>query len=360
MTNVRLESVSKSFGNVVAVDNVSLDVTSGSFLTLLGPSGCGKTTILRLIAGFLRPDSGSIFIGNELVNLKKPYRRNTGLVFQNYALFPHMTVFKNICFGLEMKQSSRSETYDRVSKVLHLVRLEGLETRYPRQLSGGQQQRVALARAIVTEPEVLLLDEPLSNLDLVIRHQMRAEIKRIQSELGVTTVYVTHDQGEALSMSDEVAVVKDGKIVQVGDPLRIYEKPADEFVASFIGDANFFTGRVTEEVEDAFRVVVDENLLLVIPRDRVTLKVGDSVVLFARPEAIRLLSLADAMNPAVKYETATISDRTFLGSMTRYMVELGSIHFNVDVQNLGTKVYSKGEKVACVFDPAAFNVFAAS
>jgi spermidine/putrescine transport system ATP-binding protein len=236
--DVVLDGVTKHFGSTVAVDAIELEVQRGEFVSLLGPSGCGKTTTLRLIAGFEQPDSGQIRIGNEDVEGKPPYRRDVNTVFQSYALFPHLRVLDNVAYGLRHRGLAKPDREQRAREMLELVRLEGVERRKPSELSGGQQQRVALARALVMKPKVLLLDEPLGALDLSVRKQLQIELKRIQSEVGVTFIYVTHDQDEALAMSDRVAVMNEGKIEQVGTPGEIYDHPASEFVASFIGDTN--------------------------------------------------------------------------------------------------------------------------
>ena len=236
--DVALEGVTKRFGSTVAVDSIDLEVERGEFVSLLGPSGCGKTTTLRLIAGFEQPDGGRIRIGNEDVEGKPPYRRDVNTVFQSYALFPHLRVLDNVAYGLRHRGLGKPEREQRSREMLELVRLKDVEARKPSELSGGQQQRVALARALVMNPKVLLLDEPLGALDLSVRKQLQIELKRIQSEVGVTFVYVTHDQDEALAMSDRVAVMNEGRIEQIGTPGEIYDKPATEFVASFIGDTN--------------------------------------------------------------------------------------------------------------------------
>ncbi|WP_457754221.1 ABC transporter ATP-binding protein [Thermococcus sp.] len=237
MVSVELRGILKTLGDF-RLEIESLKAKEGEFLTLLGPSGCGKTTTLRIIAGFEKPDKGEVLFNGRVMNEIPPYERNIGIVFQDYALFPHMTVFKNIAFGLELRKLPREEIEEKVRQALKLVGLEGLENRYPEQLSGGQQQRVALARALVIEPEVLLLDEPLSNLDAKIRERLRGEIKRIQKELSITTIYVTHDQEEAMAISDRIAVMNDGRIEQVGMPLELYYHPKTEFVAKFLGLSN--------------------------------------------------------------------------------------------------------------------------
>ena len=239
MVNVQLVNVTKRFEEIVATDHVNLNIKEGEFFTLLGPSGCGKTTTLRLIAGFYTPDEGEIFFGNTLMNSVPPFKRNTGMVFQNYAIFPHMNVFNNVAYGLKIRKMKYKNLKKRVLEALELVRLGDLEKRLPSQLSGGQQQRIALARALVIEPDVLLFDEPLSNLDAKLRIEMRTEIKKIQKRLKITSIYVTHDQEEALSISDRIAIMNNGSIQQVGSPKQVYTNPQNAFVADFIGQCSF-------------------------------------------------------------------------------------------------------------------------
>jgi ABC-type Fe3+/spermidine/putrescine transport system ATPase subunit len=241
---IEIQDVTKRFGAVAAVDRVDLTVADGELFTLLGPSGCGKTTLLRLLAGFYQPDAGTIRFGERVVNGLPPYERRIGMVFQNYALWPHMTVADNIGYGLRLRKLAAAEVEARLQEGLRKVNLTGFEARYPGQLSGGQQQRVALARALVLNPDILLLDEPLSNLDAKIRIQVRAEIRRLQQELRITTIYVTHDQEEALSLSDRVAVMRDGHVLQVGPPKELYERPRTRFVADFVGTNNLVPGEV--------------------------------------------------------------------------------------------------------------------
>jgi len=247
VSNLRIENLTKKFDDVLAVDNISLNVADGEFVTLLGPSGCGKTTTLRTIAGFYHPDEGEIYFGDKIMNNIPPNKRNTAMCFQSYALFPHMTVWDNISFGLKMQKIPLEEQKARIAKVLGMLSLEKLDKRKPGQLSGGQQQRVALARAIVTEPQVLLFDEPLSNLDAKLRVQVRVEIREMQKRLGITSIYVTHDQDEALAISDRIVVMSQGKIEQIGDPYTIYRNPETSFVAGFIGLANIFEGTIVQK-----------------------------------------------------------------------------------------------------------------
>jgi len=277
MVSVELREILKRWeGFELKVD---LKVREGEFLTLLGPSGCGKTTTLRIIAGLEKPDSGRVFFGDRDVTGLEPYERNIGIVFQDYALFPHMTVFKNIAFGLEMKKLPRNEIGRRVNWALELVGMRGLENRYPEQLSGGQQQRVALARALVVEPEVLLLDEPLSNLDAKIRERLRSEIRKIQHELGITTIYVTHDQEEAMATSDRIAVMNVGRIEQVGEPLELYYKPRTEFVARFLGTSNILKLKAENGVARlgniVFEVHTDGTVKVFFRPENVLIRNGD-------------------------------------------------------------------------------------
>ncbi len=288
MSFVQLEHVWKVFGETTAVNDVSLDVKKGEFLSLLGPSGCGKTTTLRIIAGFEHPTKGSVFIKGELVNDVPPYLRNTGMVFQNYALFPHKTVYDNIAFGLKYRHFPKAQIKDKVKQALELVQLPGLEARYPKQLSGGQQQRVALARALVIEPDVLLLDEPLSNLDAKLRAQMRIELKQIQRRIGITTIFVTHDQEESMTLSDRTVVMDQGSIVEEGSPFQLYEEPKSQFVASFIGQSNFIDGKISEIGERDMKVSLSAGPLLTVPRQNEFRK-GDDVTAFVRYERLEVL-----------------------------------------------------------------------
>ncbi len=287
---VRIAGVRKRFGNVIAADGIDLEIAEGEFFTMLGPSGSGKTTLLRMIAGFERPDEGTIELAGADVTGRPPYLRDVNTVFQDYALFPHMTVVENVEYGLRVRKVARMDRRERARRALDLVRLSDLGARRPVQLSGGQRQRVALARAIVNEPEVLLLDEPLGALDLKLRQEMQTELKRIQREVGITFVYVTHDQEEALTMSDRVAVMNQGRIEQLGAPTDVYERPATEFVAGFIGVSNL------------------------IERDGRRLTV--------RPEKIRILDPADPEPAGGRVEAGEIVEVTYLGVLTRYTIAL--------------------------------------
>lgn len=309
-----LRDVTKRFGEVIAVDSVSLSVRRGEFMTLLGPSGCGKTTLLRIIAGFETPDAGRVTLGGQDVTDVPPYRRDVTTVFQHYALFPHMNVFDNVAFGLERKGVARQETRRRVEVALEMVRLSGLQQRQPSELSGGQQQRVALARALVLEPRVLLLDEPLAALDLKLRKQMQLELKGLQRRLGISFIYVTHDQEEALTMSDRIAVMNAGRIEQLGHSEEIYERPATEFVAGFIGISNVIEGQV--EAASNERLVINIGGARVCTKG-VGFEVGQQARLLVRPEKISISSDASEQSLAAKIESAI-----YLGESTQWQVSI--------------------------------------
>jgi len=314
-----LQNLVKRFGKVVAVDGVSLDVQKGEFVTLLGPSGSGKTTILNMIAGFIQPSSGQILLNEKDLTFKPPHQRNIGMVFQSYALFPHLTVLDNVAFPLRMRKRDKEETARRVESILDLVGLAGFGERYPRQLSGGQRQRVALARALVFEPPLLLMDEPLGALDKQLRERMQLEIKRIQRELGITTLYVTHDQSEALTMSDRIAVIHDGKWVQVGNPLEIYQTPGDRFVADFIGESNFLNGQITEVGTAWWVIKTDHGLDIKVSAPRsVTGRAGDQATVALRPERIAVFPEGDLDNVIV----GKVTEKVGLGDVNRYYVQL--------------------------------------
>ena len=306
------ESFDQPGNKVVAVDHVSLDVEKGELVTLLGPSGCGKTTLLRMIAGFEDPTSGDIYLSGQRVNDLPPNQRNAAMVFQSYALFPHLNVLENVVFGLRLQRIPADEVTKRGEKVLELVGLGGLGERATSQLSGGQQQRVALARAIVMEPRILLFDEPLSNLDAKLREQMRLEIRQLQQRLGITSVYVTHDQAEAMSMSDRIVVMNHGRIMQVGAPLDIYARPLNRFVADFIGKVNFLTAHVTGPQQ----VELLNHTLTVLDLDNRA--IGQEVILTIRPEAINILTSGEGL-------PGKITRATFLGGLMEYEVEVDGL-----------------------------------
>lgn len=332
--DLELFDVRRTFGSTVAVDDLSLKVMKGEFLFLLGPSGCGKTTTLRMIAGFIRPEKGQISIRGKEVSGVPAHKRGLGMVFQDYALFPHMSVFYNLTFGLRMRKVKRAEWKDRVARALELVQLEGMEERYPKQLSGGQQQRVALARALVIEPTVLLLDEPLSNLDLKLRQSMRVELRQLQERLGITTIFVTHDQEEALSMGDRIAVMEAGRINQLGTPKEIYESPKSRFIADFIGESNFFKGRVAEITETGQAVVSVEEGFNVVGNAPEGIELGQEVSVAVRPEKIRLLEQSAKEYP--NCQPASILSAVFIGSYNRFQLSLpGDAMCVVQQQNAG-------------------------
>lgn len=348
--SLRLEGITKRFGPVVAVRDFHLTVEEGEFVSLLGPSGCGKTTILRCIAGFEQPDSGQIYLYGRQVNHVPPERRDVGMVFQSYALFPNMTVAQNIAFPLMIQRRPRSEQMQRVAELLNLIQLQGLENRYPRQLSGGQQQRVALARALAKQPKVLLLDEPLSALDAKIREELRVEIRRIQRALAITTIYVTHDQEEALSISDRVVVMNQGIIQQVDAPTHIYRRPATLFVAQFVGTNNLFPGQVLDDSQFRWR----DRIFRVA--DAARWSAGAPAVLVVRPEAMGL-ALAEEQIPAgFNFLPAQVEPLTFLGSTVRVTLRAeGNTLIRVDLPADAATHLSLGQQ-AFVYFPAEAGV----
>ena len=333
--DVRLDRVSKLFGDVAAVDDLSLDVEEGEFFSLLGPSGCGKTTTLRMIGGFEDPTYGTIYLGELDVTDLPPYRRDVNTVFQSYALFPHLDVFENVAFGLRRKKVPKDEVERRVRESLALVDLEGFDQRKPPQMSGGQQQRVALARALVNQPKVLLLDEPLGALDLKLRKQMQLELKRIQQEVGITFIYVTHDQEEALTMSNRLAVMRHGRIEQLGGPEEVYEHPATEFVAGFLGASNLLDGEVVSmNGTSTVRLATGE----VIRADGADLPAdaGPSVRVGVRPEKIAIVSADEEATAGSNHVVGTVRMSTYIGVNYQYKVEgPGGHELTVFVQNQG-------------------------
>jgi len=340
--DIEVRDVTKRFGDVVAVDNVSFNIEKGEFFAFLGPSGCGKTTILRMISGFETPSEGDIYIGGEVMTRVPAFRRPTNLVFQQLSLFPHMSVFKNIAFGLEMKRTSKGQIKKAVFEVLELVELEGFAERRIHQLSGGQQQRVAIARALVNHPTVLLLDEPLGALDLKLRNQMQLELKRIQREVGTTFIYVTHDQGEALTMSNRIAVMNNGIIEQIGESDNIYEHPQTVFVANFIGATNLIDGRVSS-VDDIKAVITSKDLPISVS-GQAGLHKGHNAFISVRPEKIRI---GEQLSDLDNIYSGVVEEAIYHGELTLYTIAVENRHrLTVKVQNADMKgSYPQGTRL---------------
>lgn len=345
-TELELINVTKKFGDVVAADAVSFQVKVGEFFFLLGPSGCGKTTTLRLIGGLEKADEGIIKIKGDVVNAVPPYKRPTATVFQNWALFPHKSVYDNIAFGLRMKKVPKGEIRKKVKEFLDLARLSGYENRMPSQLSGGEQQRVALARALITNPALLLLDEPLSNLDLRLRQQMRTEIKQIQRQTGITTIFVTHDQTEAMSMADRIAVMVDGRIEQIGTAIQMYENPKSEFVAGFIGETNFFCGKVSS-IKGTKAIIKTNSGLPLIIQNETNLAEGDKVAISIRPEDVEIFKGKGV--PRENTFIGKIYQKAYLGSYARYHIRLDNENtIFVDkkiISGARERMYAIGDKI---------------
>jgi spermidine/putrescine ABC transporter ATP-binding subunit len=341
---VELINITKKFGNVIAVDKVGLHIEEGDFLALLGPSGSGKTTTLIMIAGFEAPDKGDIQINRESVLDVPPHKRNIGMVFQNYALFPHLNVYENIKFPLKMRKIKKSEMRDKVERTLDLVKLPGLENRYPGQLSGGQQQRIALARALVYDPPLLLMDEPLGALDKKLRDHMQLELKQIQRKTGTTVIYVTHDQEEALNMSNKIAVMKDGQIIQVGSPEEVYEKPSSSFVAGFMGDSNFVEGELLNYEEGIIYIKIRNDKVIKVKSDKCP--DGKKAKISIRPTKIKIEQNNDHDNDFVHLK-GLIDDLRYIGEAIEYRVNIGTeILFTVKQQiREGIKRQKKGQEV---------------
>ncbi len=346
---VKLDHISKIYQDpktgkdFYAVHDVALDIAPGSFVTLLGPSGCGKTTTLRMIAGFESPDEGEIYLGGEPINALTPNKRDTAMVFQSYALFPHYNVFDNVAYGLRLRHVPKQEIQRRVTDILRLVELSGMEQRMTNQLSGGQQQRVALARALVVEPGVLLFDEPLSNLDAKLRVQMRTEIRRIQQALGITAVYVTHDQSEAMSISDQIILMKSGVIAQMGTPMEIYYHPNSEFVADFIGECNFLKGKAGFSAGGLTKVQLPSGSVTVAADQ--TREPGSDCEIVLRPEAI---AISDSGTLPCVVELSC-----FMGSYQNYHVRVGDTLVKItDNCPVNKRIFGVGEKAFISFDPS--------
>jgi iron(III) transport system ATP-binding protein len=352
MARIQIENLSKHYagGQLAAVQSLNLDIADNRFVTLLGPSGCGKTTTLRLIAGYLKPDTGTIRVNETIVSspdgVTPPDRRGMGMVFQNYAVWPHKTVFENVSFGLMIRRLPAQQIRDKVMAMLDLVGLQGLDARLPSQLSGGQQQRVALARSLVVEPGILLLDEPLSNLDAKLRERMRSELKQIQRRTGITFVYVTHDQAEALALSDEIAVMHLGVLQQYGSPRDIYSRPTNRVVADFMGQVNFVPARVV----DGRSVTIEGGPTLAVDVPT-SLAVGAAVDLAVRPENIRLVGSGNGASLPGR-----VAELTFIGNMNEYIVATET-EGRLRVQTHPTILFGVGDPVALEFDPRQCTVF---
>ena len=346
---VRLEGVSKIYLDpktnkpFKAVDSINLNIQPGEFVTLLGPSGCGKTTTLRMIAGFESPDEGEIYLGDEAINELTPNKRDTAMVFQSYALFPHMNIFDNVAYGLKLRHVPKAEIRTKVFDMLKLVGLEGMENRFTNQLSGGQQQRVALARALIVEPGVLLFDEPLSNLDAKLRVYMRTEIRRIQQQFGITAVYVTHDQSEAMSISDQIIIMNKGVIAQMGTPQEIYYSPASEFVADFIGEANFLKVKVDGVEGDVVNVNLN-GVRFPVKRPAGAVAKGEEHTLMLRPEGVRV------SDHGILPCKVVLS--CFMGSYQNYHVMVGDTLVRItDNHPVGRRIFNVGEEAYLDFSP---------
>jgi spermidine/putrescine ABC transporter ATP-binding subunit len=350
-TILRLENVHKQFENLQVLKDYNLEMNVGEFLTLLGPSGCGKTTTLNLVAGFLHPDSGTIYLRGESVNNVAPRKRNLSMVFQTWALFPHMTAYENVAFGLKMQRKTKNEIDRKVKEMLELVRLPGVSNKYPSQLSGGMRQRLALARALAVEPSILLLDEPLSNLDAALRKEMQVELKRIHDELQVTTLFVTHNQEEALVMSDRIAVMRDGVIVRMDAPRELYNDPQSKFVCKFMGDVNIFECQI-KEITDAEMIVQSKTIRLTVPV-RKGCRVDEEITVAVRPETI-----------GVSKEPASHADNSLKGIVKQLIYNGNSIQYYLEVANkeVMTLDYQKavgslpgkGDNVFAEFESSSF------
>jgi spermidine/putrescine transport system ATP-binding protein len=351
--DVRLERVSKLFGDVAAVDDLSIDIAEGEFFSMLGPSGCGKTTTLRMIGGFEDPTMGTVYLGGRDVTDDPPFKRDVNTVFQSYALFPHLNVKENVAFGLRRKKIDDAEIERRVKEIMDLVDLVGFEDRKPPQMSGGQQQRVAVARALVNHPKVLLLDEPLGALDMKLRKQMQLELKRIQQEVGITFIYVTHDQEEAMTMSNRLAVMRHGRIEQLGDPEFVYENPATEFVAGFLGASNLLEGELQGTSNGTATVALEAGGSVLVPSARIPSDASGTVKVGVRPEKISITRGAGEAPSGLNAVSGTVTMSTYIGVSHQYKVEApGGTTFTVYVQNLGVdEAPAQGEDVRLSWNP---------
>jgi len=331
--SLEIAGVTKRFGSFTAVNNVSLSIRPGEFFSLLGPSGCGKTTLLRMIAGFEQPDEGRLVLDGEDITALPPNERKVNTIFQSYALFPHMTLWDNIAYGLKIAGRSRRDIEQEVGKMLHLIQMEDHAYKKPDQISGGQKQRVAIARALINKPRLLLLDEPLAALDLKLRQRMLLELDSIHDEVGITFVYVTHDQGEAMSLSDRIAVMNGGRIEQIGKPGEIYEAPRSSFVAAFIGDTNFFEGIVSAEIDQDYNRTRVEGLGEVVCFNDKNIQLHAPVHLSVRPEKFRISRDRPADDPRFNVLSGVVEDIVYLGSHTRYWVRSGEYRISINQQH---------------------------
>ncbi len=348
---VQFKGILKRFGNVVAVEKMDFDIEEGSLVTLLGPSGCGKTTLLRMVAGLEEPTEGDIFIKGVRINDTPIHKRNLGMIFQNYALFPHKNIFDNVAFGLKYRDVPKEAVKEKVMGALKMVRLPGVENRMPHQLSGGQQQRIAMARAIVIEPDVLLMDEPLSALDENLREEMRREVDNLQQVLGVTTIFVTHDQREALSMSDKILVMKDGRKQQEGSPEAVYNEPANHFVADFLGHSNFIQGRVVDVGYRNVKVKIETGDVL-FAENKGGFSQGDSVEMIVRAQRFDAFP-KEEFEPVegMNHFEGHIKDRSYMGGEVSYFIELAADREIHVISMMRTRIYNIGEKVSVQVSP---------
>jgi len=348
---VQFKGILKRFGKIVAVEKMDFDIEEGSLVTLLGPSGCGKTTLLRMVAGLEEPTEGDILIKGVRVNDTPIHKRNLGMIFQNYALFPHKTIYDNVAFGLKYRDVSKNDIREKVTRALEMVRLPGVENRMPSQLSGGQQQRIAMARAIVIEPDVLLMDEPLSALDENLREEMRREVDNLQQMLGVTTIFVTHDQREALSMSDKILVMKSGRKQQEGSPETVYNEPANHFVADFLGHSNFIRGEVLNVDNHHINVKIETGDVL-FAENKGGFKKGDPVEMIVRAQRFDAFP-RDEFEPeeGMNHFEGRIKDRSYMGGEVSYFIELGAEREIHVISMMRTRIYDVGEDVSVQVSP---------
>ena len=350
MAILKVKNLNKNFGKVKAVQEVTFEATEGKVLSLLGPSGCGKTTTLRCIAGFENPDQGEIYLNDRKITYVPPEKRGIGMIFQNYALWPHMTVYGNLAFGLQIRKVPKDEITKKIKKVLDMVQLEGYENRYPRQMSGGQQQRIAMARALVFEPDIMLLDEPLSNLDAQLREEMRFEFTELQKKLGITAVYVTHDQAEALVISDKIVILNQGKIVQSGSPKEIYSDPKNKFVAGFIAVTSFIDGRIDSFTEGKKKVIIKTDDGLVIHSFNHSFDIGQKVSVAMRMNVVTFIQDENKSDKnTVNIFKGKIIQSSYLGNIIDYKIKMGN--WEVRTNSDAKYNFKVGEEVTFYLSP---------